>query len=40
MTTLIPRPQYTERIAPFIGKNIIKVLPGSVVSARALSCVR
>ena len=28
MTTLIPRPQYTERIAPFIGKNIIKVLTG------------
>lgn len=28
MTTLIPRPHYTERIAPFIGKNIIKVLTG------------
>ncbi|WP_295876676.1 ATP-binding protein [uncultured Akkermansia sp.] len=28
MTTLIPRPQYTERIAPFIDKNIIKVLTG------------
>lgn len=28
MTALIPRPQYTERIAPFIGKNIIKVLTG------------
>ena len=23
MTTLIPRPQYTERIAPFIGKNTV-----------------
>ena len=28
MTTLIPRPHYPERIAPFIGKNIIKVLTG------------
>ncbi len=28
MTTLIPRPQYTARITPFIGKNIIKVLTG------------
>lgn len=28
MKRLIPRPQYSERIAPFIGKNIIKVLTG------------
>ena len=28
MIKLINRPDYTERIAPFIGKNIIKVLTG------------
>lgn len=28
MREIITRPQYTERIAPFIGKNIIKVLTG------------
>lgn len=28
MKDLIIRPRYTERIAPFIGKNVIKVLTG------------
>lgn len=28
MIQLINRPKYTERIAPFINKNIIKVLTG------------
>ena len=28
MIQLINRPSYTERIAPFINKNIIKVLTG------------
>lgn len=28
MKEIINRPKYTERIAPFIGKNIIKVLTG------------
>ena len=28
MIQLINRPSYTERIAPFINKNIIKVLIG------------
>lgn len=28
MIQLINRPQYTERIKPFVNKNIIKVLTG------------
>lgn len=38
MIKLINRKDYTERIAPFINKNIIKVFTGNVVSEKAAFC--